>query len=60
MEEKIELDEVVYSIRNNKNGTVKSIDEVNGIVKGYTVYFSKNKFDYEYHYPSEIRKVDKK
>ena len=46
------LDERVYSLRHKKFGTVKSVDGD----KGYVIAFSKDKYDYEYHYPSEVSK----
>ena len=44
------LDERVYSLRHKKYGTIKSVDGD----KGYVIAFSKDKYDYEYHYPNEI------
>ena len=44
------LDERVYSLRHKKYGTVKSVDGD----KGYVIAFSKDKYDYEYHYPNEV------
>ena len=46
------LDERVYSLRHKKFGTVKSVDGD----KGYVIAFSKDKYDYEYHYPNEVSK----
>lgn len=46
------LDERVYSLRHEKYGTVKSVDSD----KGYVIAFSKDKYDYEYHYPNEVSK----
>lgn len=44
------LDERVYSLRHKKYGTIKSVDGD----KGYVIAFSKDKYDYEYHYPNEV------
>lgn len=44
------LDERVYSLRHKKYGNVKSVDGD----KGYVIAFSKDKYDYEYHYPNEV------
>jgi len=44
--------ETVYSLRHKKYGTVKSVDGN----KGYVISFSKNKFNYEYHYQNELSK----
>lgn len=46
------LDERVYSLRHKKYGVIKSIDGD----KGYLIAFSKDKYDYEYHYPNEVIK----
>jgi hypothetical protein len=51
--EKFSLGEIVFSIRCNERGIIKSVDGN----KGYVLSFSKNKYDYEYHYPNEISKV---
>jgi hypothetical protein len=44
------LDERVYSLRHKKYGVIKSVDGD----KGYVIAFSKDKYDYEYHYPNEV------
>ena len=48
----LSVDEKVYSLRHKRYGTITATDGQ----KGCVISFSKNKFDYEYHYPNEVVK----